>query len=205
MNGRRVFPSSRRRFLGGTLATIAAASPLARASVSAQRQGGPFVLVHGAWHGGWCWRRVADRLTAKGRYVVAPTLTGVRERSHQASESISLSTHIEDVVNEIKRSTPPGATPAPLPEYLVRPISAATFRVNAKDAAWVDGKMTPHPRECFTEPLRVTGAYASIAQTIYIRATDYPSSPFDAALGRCKADRAWTTIEMKCSAIAMHL
>ena len=25
-----------------------------------------FVLVHGAWHGGWCWRRVADLLEAKG-------------------------------------------------------------------------------------------------------------------------------------------
>ena len=102
MNVRRVCPSSRRRFLGGTLAAMAAASPLARSIVAAQRQSGPFVLVHGAWHGGWCWRRVADRLTAKGRYVVAPTLTGVGERSHQASESISLSTHIEDVVNEIK-------------------------------------------------------------------------------------------------------
>ena len=35
-----------------------------------------FVLVHGAWHGGWCWRRVADLLTAKGHKVFTPTLTG---------------------------------------------------------------------------------------------------------------------------------
>jgi pimeloyl-ACP methyl ester carboxylesterase len=52
--------------------------------------------------GGWCWRRVADRLSAKGRYVVAPTLAGVGERSHLASDGITLSTHIDDVVNEIK-------------------------------------------------------------------------------------------------------
>src|SRR5262245_25769076 len=89
---------SRRQFLGGTLATFAAASP----EFQAQQKGMPFVLVHGAWHGGWCWRRVADRLTAKGRHVVAPTLSGVGERSHLAPDAIGLSTHIDDVVNEIR-------------------------------------------------------------------------------------------------------
>jgi pimeloyl-ACP methyl ester carboxylesterase len=61
-----------------------------------------FVLVHGAWHGGWCWQRVADRLTAQGHRVFAPTLTGVCERSHLNSPSVNLSTHISDVVNEIQ-------------------------------------------------------------------------------------------------------
>ena len=61
-----------------------------------------FVLVHGAWHGGWCWRRVADRLTAKGHYVVAPALSGVGERSHLKPEDIDLTTQIDDVVGEIK-------------------------------------------------------------------------------------------------------
>ena len=41
-----------------------------------------FVLVHGAWHGGWCWRRVADLLEKQGHKVFTPTLTGVGERSH---------------------------------------------------------------------------------------------------------------------------
>lgn len=58
-----------------------------------------FVLVHGAWHGGWCWRRVADRLRAGGHTVFTPTLSGVGERSHQLSGAINLSTHISDVVN----------------------------------------------------------------------------------------------------------
>jgi pimeloyl-ACP methyl ester carboxylesterase len=61
-----------------------------------------FVLVHGAWHGGWCWQRVIDRLTAQGHRVFAPTLTGVCERSHLNSPSVNLSTHISDVVNEIQ-------------------------------------------------------------------------------------------------------
>ena len=41
-----------------------------------------FVLVHGAWHGGWCWRRVADILERQGHKVFTPTLTGLGERSH---------------------------------------------------------------------------------------------------------------------------
>ena len=61
-----------------------------------------FVLVHGAWHGGWCWRRVNDRLAAKGHRVYTPTLTGLADRSHLLSPSISLSTHIADIVNLIR-------------------------------------------------------------------------------------------------------
>ncbi len=49
-----------------------------------------FVLVHGAWHGGWCWRRVTDLLTARGHEVFAPTLTGVGERAHLLSAGIDL-------------------------------------------------------------------------------------------------------------------
>lgn len=58
-----------------------------------------FVLVHGAWHGGWCWRRVADILERQGHKVFTPTLTGVGERSHLLRPEIDLDTHITDVVN----------------------------------------------------------------------------------------------------------
>jgi pimeloyl-ACP methyl ester carboxylesterase len=61
-----------------------------------------FVLVHGAWHGGWCWRRVADLLEGRGHKVYTPTLTGLGERSHLLSAAINLDTHITDVVNVFK-------------------------------------------------------------------------------------------------------
>ena len=61
-----------------------------------------FVLVHGAWHGGWCWQRVAARLARDGHLVYTPTLTGVGERSHLASTGVNLSTHVLDVVNEVE-------------------------------------------------------------------------------------------------------
>ncbi len=61
-----------------------------------------FVLVHGAWHGGWSWVRVADRLRARGHVVFAPTLTGLGERAHLLRPGIDLSLHIADVVGVIK-------------------------------------------------------------------------------------------------------
>jgi len=57
-----------------------------------------FVLVHGAWHGGWCWRRVADILRANGCRVFAPSLTGLGDRAHLFSKDISLQTHVQDIV-----------------------------------------------------------------------------------------------------------
>ena len=56
------------------------------------------MLVHGAWHGGWCWRLVADRLAAAGHRVFCPTLTGLGERAHLLTREVNLSTHITDVV-----------------------------------------------------------------------------------------------------------
>lgn len=61
-----------------------------------------FVLVHGAWHGGWCWRRVVAPLQAQGHRVHAVTLTGLGERAHLMSSLITLETHISDVMNVVE-------------------------------------------------------------------------------------------------------
>jgi len=61
-----------------------------------------FVLVHGAWHGGWCWRRVADRLADQGHRVYAPSLTGLADRSHLLAEGVNLSTHVTDIANLVR-------------------------------------------------------------------------------------------------------
>jgi pimeloyl-ACP methyl ester carboxylesterase len=61
-----------------------------------------FVLVHGAWSGGWGYQRVAQLLRDAGHDAYAPTLTGLGEREHLASPGIDLSTHIMDVVKLIE-------------------------------------------------------------------------------------------------------
>jgi pimeloyl-ACP methyl ester carboxylesterase len=58
-----------------------------------------FVLVHGAWHGGWCWEHVAALLRSRGHAVLTPTQTGLGERSHLLSTSITLDTFVADVAN----------------------------------------------------------------------------------------------------------
>ena len=56
-----------------------------------------FVLVHGAFHGGWCWSRVATALRAEGHVVFTPTQTGLGERHHLLAPGITLDTFITDI------------------------------------------------------------------------------------------------------------
>ena len=56
-----------------------------------------FVLVHGAFHGGWCWRRVGDRLSAAGARVFAPTMTGLGERTHLLTREVGIETFFGDI------------------------------------------------------------------------------------------------------------
>ena len=58
-----------------------------------------FVLVHGGFHGGWCWADVATRLRARGHAVYTPTQTGCGERSHLLSKDITLDTFVTDIAN----------------------------------------------------------------------------------------------------------
>jgi pimeloyl-ACP methyl ester carboxylesterase len=95
----------RRRFL--KLGVIGAAGAACASSQWADAQDGdeakaPIVLVHGAWHGGWCWKRVAPLLRAAGREVFTPTLTGLGERAHLAAPGIDLNMHIADVLGVLE-------------------------------------------------------------------------------------------------------
>lgn len=58
-----------------------------------------YVLIHGAWHGSWCWTRVHRLLAASAHRVFTPTLTGLAERSHLLSRDVGLDTHVADVAN----------------------------------------------------------------------------------------------------------
>src|SRR5262245_19399398 len=61
-----------------------------------------FVFVHGAWHGVWSWRFVADRLYRRGHSVHTPSLTGLGDRAHLAGPHIGLETHVEDIASLIR-------------------------------------------------------------------------------------------------------
>jgi pimeloyl-ACP methyl ester carboxylesterase len=173
-----------------------------------------YVLVHGAWHGGWCWRRTAELLRMAGHEVHAPTLTGLGERSHLVGPEIGLRTHVDDllgvltyedlrdvvlvghsyaglVVREAADRMPERVSRITLVDAwagqdgqsledlapgffrdwiesvtvdgLIPPSPAAAVGVTEPDqVAWLEARLTPHPRQTFSEPTRLSGAVDAI-------------------------------------------
>ena len=242
---------TRRTVLGAMAAGAGLMGMVDSTNAQAQTNAKTFVLVHGAWHGGWCWRRVSDLLEKKGHKVFAPTMTGLGERSHLIGGKIDLATHVTDIVNVIKWENLSDVVlvghsyggvvisgvaeqmreaigsivflDAFLPESggqprdqgfaasarsdrglvekgetAMKPVSAAVFRVNEKDRAWVDAMCTPHPLATLTDKITITGARDRIAKKAYIRAKGYPSVPFDGVYDLLKSNSAWRVYELPC-------
>lgn len=148
-----------------------------------------FVLVHGAWHGGWCWRRVCDLLVDQGHRVFAPTLTGLGERSHLLSPTVGLDTHVADVVNVIKWErledvilvghSYAGFILSGVAEQVADRIGALVFLdafMPENGSAMIDGTSQG-----------VRDAIAASPQTGEIALKPYPAS----ALGVAEPDRPW--------------
>ena len=212
-----------------------------------------FVLVHGAWHGSWCWKRVRKSLQAQGHDVFTPTLTGVGERSHLSARTVDLETHILDVVNLIKweelsdivlcghsyggcvitgvadrlpekirslvyldafvpannenlfQHLPPEQASGMLEGvqavgegWLMPPIPAEVFNVNADDNDWVNSQVTMQSVETFQQRIQLTGGIDQVQNVTYIRATGFEEgSPFGPFLEMAEA-RGWKTITLPC-------
>jgi len=89
---------TRRHLLAG--AALAAGAGLALpAPAIAQNARKTFVLVHGAWHGGWCWKYGRDILEQNGHRVFTPTMTGLGMYSHMLTPEVDMNTHIQDIEN----------------------------------------------------------------------------------------------------------
>jgi len=61
-----------------------------------------YMLIHGAYHGAWCWRNVTPTFRKLGHTVYTPTLTGLGERAHLLTSQTSLETFIEDIAQVFK-------------------------------------------------------------------------------------------------------
>ena len=215
-----------------------------------------FVLVHGAWHGGWCYKRVAQVLREAGHEVYTPTLTGLGERSHLMSPAVNLDTHVQDIINVIRwqelsdlvlcghsyggmvitgvADKVPDKIKALVyldafvphngeaiadrldPEllagmrdeakqhgdgYLMSPIPAEVFKVNERDAAWVDQMCVKHPLVCFVQKISLTGAHTQVRKRTYVLATSWgspPPSPFIPIAEGLKTDKDWKVVNLPC-------
>ena len=86
-----------------------------------------FVLVHGAYQGGWIWLPTAARLRAAGHLVYAPSLDGCAERRHSLRPNITTATHASEIA-ELTRNhlTQPRENADPLVKPVSR-LSAARY------------------------------------------------------------------------------
>lgn len=232
---------SRRHVMAGAIAATAAA-PALNSSANAQTKPATFLLIPGAWHGAWCYRRVADLLMAKGHKVHALTLTGLADRVHLASDAVNMDTHIADIVNFVKweglnnfvlvghsygglpitgaadqigdkvssiiyldafipedgqsmvdivkRPVPSTGTAPPFP--------AKAFKINEKDEAFVNEKMTPQPVNTYNQKIKVAGGYKKIAKKAYVRSLQFNNPAFQVVYEALKQDAAWKTYAVDC-------
>jgi pimeloyl-ACP methyl ester carboxylesterase len=153
-----------------------------------------FVLVHGAWHGAWCWARVLPALRAAGHGAHAVTLTGVGERAHLLSRDITLATHIDDIANliaceELANVVLVGHSYGGLAITGVADRLLARQPSVLKQLVYIDA-VVPHPGECWA-----THHPAELVATRLAAAAAHPQGalpPPDAALyGLTGADRDW--------------
>ena len=146
------------------------------------------VLVHGAWHGSWSWRRVLPPLWAAGHRVVTVTLTGLGERAHQLSPAVTLGTHVEDVVTAVRAEECAGAVLVGH-SYGGVVVTGAADRLGAEVGAlvYVDG-VVPLPGESWStrNPPEVQAARRAAIE----RSGALPPPP-PAAFGLSGADAEW--------------
>jgi len=149
-----------------------------------------FVLVHGAWHGAWCWKRVVAPLWAAGHRAFAVTLTGSGERAHLVAPTISLQTHITDVANVIESEELHDAVLVGH-SYggMVITGVADRFAARLKHLVYLDA-VVPHPGESWSSGHDVktrSQRRKAIADTGTIPAPD------PAVFGLSGADHAWVS------------
>src|SRR5688500_4872573 len=92
----------KRREVLSVLTVLPNGTPAILSGTTTKKKKATFVLVHGAWHGGWCWKKISGLLDAEGHQVYTPTLTGLGERSHLLTKGIDLEMHIQDIASMLE-------------------------------------------------------------------------------------------------------
>ena len=148
------------------------------------------VLVHGAWHGAWCWQRVVSLLVRAGHRVHAPTLTGVGERVHLLSPLITLETHIADVANLIEAEELQDVVLA-VHSYagMIGTALADRMPQRLRHLVYVDA-IVPLPGESASSTHASAVREARLAAAAAAANYSYPA-PDPTAFGLSGADHAW--------------
>lgn len=149
-----------------------------------------FLLVHGAWHGAWCWRRVSEALARAGHRAHAVTLTGLGERSHLLSPAIDLETHIADVMAALEAEELDEAVLA-VHSYAGMLGTAVADRLpgRLRHLVYVDA-VVPKPGESWSSTHASATRSARLAAAAASPDRSFPP-PDPAVFGLSEADHAW--------------
>ncbi|MCU0814594.1 MAG: alpha/beta hydrolase [Burkholderiaceae bacterium] len=171
----------------------------------------PIVLVHGAWAGAWCWKRVLAPLRAAGHEVHAVTLTGLGERSHLLSPAVTLATHVADVVGLIAAEELEGVVLVGhsygglvitgAADRLQRDAPGAlrqlaAFGLHGADRDWLLRRQTPQPFAVYREPLPFDAARIAALPRAFVDCTRPPLPTIDVSRRRVREQPGWQVVEM---------
>lgn len=144
-----------------------------------------FVLVHGAMHGGWCWRAVRERLAARGHEVHAPTLTGQGDRRQALTPETGIATHVTDLDGDGWRVP---ASPAFLEQWGITDPGLCSF---------VGPRLTDFPLRCTTDPVDFDPGPLSQLGQAYVNHTGPPLASLGPSFDRAVA-AGFPTRELPC-------
>jgi pimeloyl-ACP methyl ester carboxylesterase len=195
-------------------------------ATSAHAKPGTYVLVHGAWHGGWCWDAVAQILRSNGHRVFTPTLSGLGERSNLLSPQIDLQVFIQDVVDVLEQHDLSdvilvghsfgGISIAGAADRVPQRIRQLVFLdavvlSNGETAfsrlppeivfepdqvALLERYCTPHPLKTFDDPIALTGPVGGALPKVYIQCVDPVYAPLQSSRDFVKAQQDWAWDEI---------
>ncbi|MEP5516502.1 MAG: alpha/beta hydrolase [Bauldia litoralis] len=166
------------------------------------------LVCHGAWSGGWSWKRMRGPMAARGHELLTPTYTGLGERSHLASPAIDLETHVADILSVLEYEDlgdlvllghsyggmVATAVADRAPERVKSLIYLDAFV--PEDAEWLTPLRNWMPFKAFLQRLRLTGGGAGITGA-YIHCTrKTDEDPFAPMAARIRARSGWRVYEM---------
>src|SRR5882762_2779679 len=139
-----------------------------------------FVLVPGAWLGGWVWKKVTPLLQEKGHRVYPVTLTGTGNRVHLASKDVGMETAIQDVMSIIEYNdlddivlvghSFAGKVVAPVAERAHKKVEMIGKDVQGADREWMLAKATPWPVRHAADPISLSEKFDAV-KSAYIFCT----------------------------------
>ena len=171
-----------------------------------------FLVCHGAWGGGWSWKKMHPLMQATGHRLVTPTYTVLGERAHLASPAVDLETHIQDMLNVIHFEdlrdivlvghSYGGMVATGVADRArdrieqTNPVSADT---SSADRDWLIPRRLNMPIKCFETTLKLLNGETSLPRS-YIYATRIaPADTFGQFAARARSEGGWRYFEIDAS------